>query len=160
MAEEQEPRGSPARGCDGSAIPIVRAVARLPANVRTKLLTAFVGTSLLLVAVGLFGQLVLGQSNDRVASVGPLQERAVQYSQLQAEAEHLRVILSVNVAREFNTVWPNVVSRPIRGTYSLAIDLFAVDAANRIGARTTADQLLFTPPHEDQTILDGSEQGR
>ena len=67
--------------------PLVRAVARLPATVRTKLLIAFVGTSLLLVAVGLLGQLVLGQSNDRVASVGPLQERAVQYSQLQAEAE-------------------------------------------------------------------------
>ena len=57
--------------------PLVRAVARLPAKVRTKLLIAFVGTVLLLVAVGLLGQRVLGQSNDRVASLGPLQERAV-----------------------------------------------------------------------------------
>ena len=32
--------------------PLVRAVARLPANVRTKLLIAFLGTCLLLVAVG------------------------------------------------------------------------------------------------------------
>ncbi len=40
--------------------PFVRAIARLPVKVRTKLLIAFVGTSLLLVAVGLLGQLVLG----------------------------------------------------------------------------------------------------
>ena len=50
--------------------PFVRAVARLPVTVRTKLLLASVGTSMLLVAVGLLGQLVLGQSNDRVASLG------------------------------------------------------------------------------------------
>jgi signal transduction histidine kinase len=134
---------------------IVRAVARLPVKVRTKLLIAFVGTALLLVAVGLLGQLVLGQSNDRVASVGPLQKRAVQYSQLQADAEHLRVVLSVNVAKEFNTVWPDVAAPQLGGTYSLAVDAFAVDAATRIGARTAADQLLFTPPREDQEILDG-----
>ncbi len=135
--------------------PLVRVVARLPANVRTKLLIAFVGTSLLLVAVGLLGQLVLGQSNDRVASVGPLQERAVQYSQLQAEAEHLRGVLSVNVAKEFNVVWPDVAPPQVQGTYSLLVDLFAVDAAKRIGARTAADQLLFTPPQDDRRILDG-----
>ena len=85
MAEQQESRvARESRWRIGD--PFVRAVARLPVNVRTKLLIAFVGTSLLLVAVGLLGQVVLGQSNDRVASVGPLQERAVQYSQLQADA--------------------------------------------------------------------------
>src|SRR4029078_7925894 len=41
------------------------------------------------------------------------------------------------------------------GTYSLAVDLFAVDAAERIGAHTAPDQLLFTPPPKDQKILDG-----
>ena len=135
--------------------PIVKAVARLPANVRTKLLIAFVGTALLLVAVGLLGLRVLGQSNDRVASVGPLQERAVQYSQLQAEAEHLRGVLSANVAKEFSDIWADAAIPQITGTYSLAVDLFAVDAADRIGAHTAADQLLFTPPPEDRKILDG-----
>jgi signal transduction histidine kinase len=135
--------------------PFVRGVARLPANVRTKLLVAFVGTALLLVAVGLLGQRVLGQSNDRVASVGPLQERAVQYSQLQAEAEHLRGVLSANVAKEFSIGWKDSALPQIRGTYSLAVDLFAVDAADRIGARTAPDRLLFTPPLKDQKILDG-----
>ena len=35
------------------------------------------------------------------------------------------------------------------------MDLFAVDAADRVEARTAPDQLLFTPPPEDQEILDG-----
>jgi signal transduction histidine kinase len=134
--------------------PVARAVARVPANVRTKLLIAFVGTSLLLVAEGLLGQLVLGQSNDRVASVGPLQKRAVQYSQLEAEAENLRGILFINVAKEFNLIWPDVAPPQVRGTYSLLSDLLAVTAADRIGAHTKPDQLLFTPPPEDQEILD------
>jgi signal transduction histidine kinase len=153
VAEEHEPRVA-REGRRRIGDPIVRAVARLPANVRTKLLIAFVGTSLLLVAVGLLGQLVLGQSNDRVASVGPLQERAVQYGQLQAEAEHLRGVLSVNVAKQFNLVWPDVAPPQVQGTYSLLVDLLAVDAAARIGAHTAPDQLLFTPPPEDQEILD------
>jgi signal transduction histidine kinase len=152
LAEQQESRVA-REGRRRIGEPFVRAVARLPANVRTKLLIAFVGTSLLLVAVGLLGQLVLGQSNDRVASVGPLQERAVQYSQLQAQAKYLRAVLSVNVATDFNTVWPDTAPPQIRGTYSLAVDLFAVDAARRIGSSTAADQLLFTPPPEDRKIL-------
>jgi signal transduction histidine kinase len=153
LAEEQESRAALNRRRP-TGDRLVRAVAGLPVKVRTKLLIAFVGTSLLLVAVGLLGQLVLGQSNDRVASVGPLQERAVQYSQLQAEAEHLRGVLSVNVAKEFSIVWPDVALPQISGTYSLAADLFAVDAAKRIGAHTARDQLLLRPPQEDQVILD------
>ena len=35
------------------------------------------------------------------------------------------------------------------------MDLLALDAAKRIGAHTTPDQLLFTPPPEDQEILGG-----
>ncbi len=100
---------------------------------------------------------MLGQSNDRVASVGPLQERAVQYSQLQAQAKYLRNVLSVNVATDFRHRLAGCRTPQIRGRYSLAVDLFAVDAASRIGASTAAGQLLFTPPREDQKILDGIE---
>ena len=78
--------------------PLVRAVARLPVTVRTKLLIAFVGTSMLLVAVGLLGQLVLGQSNDRVVSLGALRERAIAYGQLQQRVSNLRNLLAENVA--------------------------------------------------------------
>jgi len=154
LAEERDSRAA-REGRRRIGDRFVRGVARLPANVRTKLLIAFVGTALLLVAVGLLGQRVLGQSNDRVASVGPLQERAVQYSQLQAQAEHLRGVLSANVAKDFSIGWKDSALPQIRGTYSLAVDLFAVDAARRIGARTAPDQLLFTPPPEDRKILGG-----
>jgi signal transduction histidine kinase len=153
LAGEQGPRDA-REGRRRIGDPLVRAVARVPANVRTKLLIAFVGTALLLVAVGLLGQLVLGQSNDRVASVGPLQERAVQYSQIQAQARYLRAVLSENVGQGFGTVWPEVAPEQLQGKYSLAVDVFALDAAERIGPSTAAGQLLFTPPEEDQKILD------
>jgi signal transduction histidine kinase len=132
---------------------LVRTVARLPVTVRTKLLIAFVGTSLLLVAIGLLGQLVLGQSNDRVASVGPLQERAVEYGRLKATAEYLHQVQSQNIGPDFGVVWPKVSLR-LRGTFSLAIDLAAVDAAEGFAAKTARDQLGFTPPRNDQEVLD------
>ena len=81
--------------------PFVRAVGRFPAKVSTKLLIALLGTSLLLVTVGLLGQRVLGQSNDRVASLGGLQERAVAYGQLQRDAWHVRALLAQNVGDDF-----------------------------------------------------------
>lgn len=151
MAEPREP-GS-ATGRRRRIDPLVRAIARLPVTVRTKLLIAFVGTSLLLVAVGLLGQVVLGQSNDRVASVWALQERAVEYSRLRAAAESLRDVLAQNVGDDFNVIWPDAAPPGIRGTYSLAVDLSAVDAATGVASKTTPDQLGFSPPPGDQLIL-------
>ena len=80
--------------------PLVRAVGRLPAKVHTKLLIAFVGTSVLLVTVGLLGQRVLGQSNDRVVILGALQQRSFAYGQLQRDASHARALLAENAARD------------------------------------------------------------
>ena len=78
-ADADEQRRPLTRGSD----PLARAVGRLPVKVHTKLLIVFVGTSALLVAVGLLGQRVLGQSNDRVESLEALQQRAFAYGQLQ-----------------------------------------------------------------------------
>jgi signal transduction histidine kinase len=152
VTEEQQPRVV-AEGRRRIDNPLVRGVARLPVKVRTKLLIAFVGTSLLLVAVGLLGQLVLGQSNDRVGSVGPLQERAVAYSQLQARAGYLQEVLGQNAGPDFNVVWPDSAPPEIRGVFSLSVDLLAVDAAVRIEAQTAPDRLGFTPPPEDRELL-------
>lgn len=129
--------------------PLVRAVARLPVTVRTKLLIAFVGTSMLLVAVGLLGQLVLGQSNDRVVSLGTLRERAIGYAQLQQQVSNLRNLLAENVGEDFYKVWTEV---PYRANLE-AIDRFASTAVRIIEAGTAADQLGFTPPPEDRTDL-------
>ena len=84
--------------------PLVRAVGRLPAKVHTKLLVAFVGTALLVVVVGVLGLRVLGQSNDRVETLGALQERAVAYGKLQSDAAHVRLLLAENVGRDFYKV--------------------------------------------------------
>ena len=129
--------------------PLVRAVARLPVTVRTKLLIAFVGTAMLLVAVGLLGQLVVGQSNDRVLSLGALRQRAIAYGQLQQDVAHLRQILAENVGGQFYNVWTEV---PRRANLE-AIDLYARTFVRLIEGGTAADQLGFTPPAEDRSDL-------
>jgi signal transduction histidine kinase len=107
----------------------------------------------LLGGVGLLGKLVCGRENARVARVGPLQERAVQYGKLQAAADNLRFLLAQNVGDEFNDVWPDAAPPEIRGTYSLAVDLFAVNTAIDVASMTAADQLGFTPPRDDRELL-------
>ena len=100
---------------------------------------------MLLVAVGLLGQLVLGQSNDRVASLGALRERAIGYAALQQQVDDLRNVLAENVGGDFYVVWTEVEDRE----NSEAIDSHAASAVRRIEAATAPDQLLFTPPPED-----------
>ena len=144
VAETRRPLS---RGYD----PLVRAVGRLPAKVSTKLLIAFMGTSLLLVTVGLFGQRVLGQSNDRVGRLGALQERALAYAQLQRDAWHVRALLSQNVGNDFYDVWP--VTDPGDTADPVGADRATLDAAVRLGAMTNADRLGFEPPAEDADTL-------
>ena len=110
--------GRPRGAADGSTIRSSVPSPRLPVTVRTKLLIAFVGTSLLLVAVGLLGQIVLGRSNDRVGSLGALQRRAIAYGQLQRDAPHLRELLSENVGSRLR----HGLERAPAGRVSLAVD--------------------------------------
>ena len=72
---------------------LVRAVARVPANVRTKLLVAFLGIAALLVVVGVLGLRFLGQANARVERLGTLQRRSAAYNAIQTEATLLRQLL-------------------------------------------------------------------
>ena len=65
---------------------LVRAVGRLPAGVHAKLLVAFVGTALLVIVLGVLGLRLLGQSNERVETLGTLQQRAFAYGKLRADA--------------------------------------------------------------------------
>ena len=144
---EERPR--PSRGDN----PVVQAVGRVPAKVHTKLLVAFLGTSVLLVAVGLLGLRVLGQSNDRVGSLGPLQERALRYGQLERDAWNVRMLLAQNAGPGFSFVWPEAVPNG-RGKRALSIDRAVADAAARIGPSTAMDRLGFTPPAEEAEALD------
>src|SRR5215212_9024362 len=85
---------------------LVRTVARLPAGVHVKLLVAFVGTALLVVGIGLLGLRLLGQANERVETLGTLQERAFAYGKLRSDALHVRLLLSENVAGDFHKIHP------------------------------------------------------
>jgi signal transduction histidine kinase len=133
--------------------PLVDTVGRMPAKVHTKLLIAFLGTSILLVAVGLLGLRVLGQSNDRVGALGGLQERNFAYGQLERDAAHVRALMAENAARDFYKIWDKA-KRSNRGGKAVAIDNATANAVDRIGPATTVDRLGFTPPAEDAETLD------
>ena len=75
--------------------PLVRAVARLPAKLRTKLLVAFLAIAALLVLVSLLGVRVLGQSNSRSEGLKTQQDERAGSQQLLAEATIVRDILGL-----------------------------------------------------------------
>jgi signal transduction histidine kinase len=131
---------------------LVRAVGHLPAKVHTKLLVAFVGTALLLVAVGLLGQRVLGQSNDRVKDLGALQQRAFAYGTLQSNTYEVRLLLAENPERAFYEVWPGGFPTG-RGLSEVAVDLAILNLLARIAPGTLPDSLGFVPPAEDERVL-------
>jgi len=134
--------------------PLIRAVGRLPAGVHAKLLVAFVGTALLVVVVGLLGLRLLGQSNERVATLGMLQQRAVEYGKLRSQAETVRDSLSANVAPDFYI--PNPEGLTPRGAKGrLAVNQTIATAVADIKASTFRDQLGFVPPPEDALLLRG-----
>jgi signal transduction histidine kinase len=134
---------------------LVRAVGRLPARVHTKLLIAFVGTAVLLVAVGALGLRVLAQSNDRVSELGPLQERAAAYGKLQSDTSNVRNLLSENLRRsdDFYLVWPDAVPIDLGPNARVAVDQAVANQVSRIEAATYPDRLGFVPPAENESVL-------
>jgi signal transduction histidine kinase len=132
--------------------PLVRAVGRLPAKVHTKLLVAFVGTAVLVVVVGLLGLRVLGESQDRVARLGALQQRASAYGKLQSDASHVRLLLAENVTSDFYRVNQPNPPRP-SGREAAAVDKAIANAVALIGPATSPVRLGFVPPAEDEREL-------
>ena len=132
--------------------PLVRAVARVPAKVHTKLLVAFVGTAVLVVAVGLLGLRVLGHSNERVVSLGALQERAFAYGKLQSRTSLVRELLAENVAPDFYKINPGGLPSH-RGASAIRVDEAVANLLARIRPATLSDELGFTPPVEDERVL-------
>jgi signal transduction histidine kinase len=132
--------------------PLVRAVVRLPAGVHVKLLVAFVGTALLVVGIGLLGLRLLGQSNERVVTLGTLQERAFAYGKLRSDALHVRLLLSENVAGDFHKSL-GAEGLTAGGAGALAVDQAIASAVAEIPPSTFPDVLLFVPPPEDESFL-------
>jgi signal transduction histidine kinase len=126
-------------------------VGRLPAGVHAKLLVAFVGTALLVVVLGVLGLRLLGHSNERVETLGTLQERAFAYGKLRSDALHVRLLLAQNVGF-YSKVFPGS-SKQDPSTGGLAIDRAITSAVAQIPASTFPDNLGFRPPAEDETFL-------
>jgi signal transduction histidine kinase len=95
--------------------PVTRAVGRVPATVRTKLVLAFLAIALLLVVVALLGLRVLGQSNARAESLRALQVRAAAYQQLETGATQMRQLLGLCAGGAAAARWSNG-GRPARDT--------------------------------------------
>jgi signal transduction histidine kinase len=132
--------------------PVVRAVGRVPAKVHTKLLVAFVGTAVLVVAVGLLGLRVLSQSNDRVGRLGALQKRAAAYGELQSEASQVRVLLAANAGGKDVLKFLGRGAKRLGGS-SLVVDQAIANLLTQIGPATSVDSLGFVPSPEDARVL-------
>ena len=148
--QETAAGGSKRRLLSPADNPLVRAVGRLPAGVHAKLLVAFVGTALLVVVLGVLGLRLLGQSNERVETLGTLQERAFSYGKLRSDAGHVRGLLAENVGGDYNKVHPSFNSD---STGSLRIDQAIASAVALIPASTFRDNLGFRPSAEDEPFL-------
>jgi signal transduction histidine kinase len=132
--------------------PVVRAVGRVPAGVHVKLLVAFVGTALLVVVLGVLGLRLLGESNERVGTLGTLQVRAFAYGKLRSDASHVRLLLAQNVGGDFYKVFPDLNKHEV-GAGGLAIDQAIASAVAHIPASTFPDNLGFRPAPEDERFL-------
>jgi len=131
---------------------LVRAVGRLPAGVHAKLLVAFVGTALLVIVLGVLGLRLLGQSNERVETLGTLQQRAFAYGKLQADASYIRLLQAQHVGGDFYKNFPDL-NRTESDEAGLAIDRATASAVALIPASTFRDNLGFRPPPEDAVYL-------
>ena len=126
---------------------------RLPAGVHAKLLVAFVGTALLVVVLGMLGLRLLGQSNERVETLGTLQERAFAYGKLRSDAGHVRGLLAENVGGDYYKIYPVFGSKQDSSAGSLRIDQAIASAVALIPASTFRDNLGFRPSAEDEPFL-------
>jgi signal transduction histidine kinase len=158
LAAESVPQQDAAAGASKRRLlkpadnPLVRAVGRVPAGVHVKLLVAFVGTALLVVVLGVLGLRLLGQSNERVETLGTLQVRAFAYGKLRSDALHVRLLLAQNVGGDFYKVFPDLNKNDV-GAGGLAIDRAIASAVAQIPASTFPDNLGFRPPPEDERFL-------
>jgi len=142
------------RSFRGASGPLVRAVGRIPAKVRTKLLVAFVGTVVMLVVVGLLGIRVLGDSNSRVERLGALQERAAAYRELRTDAAQVRLLLGLRAGGSDQTVYVggSVLSAPT-GRSLVPVDQTIASTLSQIVPATQVDRLGFVPSAADDLLL-------
>ena len=139
----------------GADNPLVRAVGRIPVKVRTKLLVALAVIAALLVAVGVLGLRVLGQSNARVDSLGTLQLRAATYQSLQTQAHQLRQLLAHRVGEDpsLNTYLGGSAAGVLSGRSWILVDQTIAASLSQLGPAANESRFGFIPPPGDKALL-------
>src|SRR6478752_1672942 len=133
---------------------LVRAVARVPANVRTKLLVAFLGIAALLVLVGVLGLGFLGQANGRVERLGTLQERSSAYDTIQTEATLLRQLLGFRGGGESGPAILTGAKMSLGGRRWVLVDGEIGFALSQLVPATSEATYPFVPPADDERLLE------
>jgi signal transduction histidine kinase len=133
---------------------LVRVVARAPANVRTKLLVAFLAIAALLVLVSVLGLRVLGQANARVARLDTLQLRAARYDAILAHAQDLQQVLGARTAGTGNLAqYTGDEKLAASGDFWTLADLEVAFTLSQIELATTEQLFGFVPPRADELAL-------
>jgi signal transduction histidine kinase len=132
---------------------LVRAVARMPWRVRSKLLLAFVGIVAMFVVVGILGLRTLSQSNARVEQLGTLQLRAAAYRELQTGAAQLRQLLALRAGGDITVyIGGQKPTAPTRANRTF-LDQTIATTLLRLGPATDSSSLGFAPSKADAPIL-------
>ena len=113
------------------------------------------GTALLVIVLGVLGLRLLGQANERVETLGTLQQRASAYGKLQATRPHTPAPRE-HVSEDFYKIFTGRLHRTEDDATGQAIDGAIASAVAEIPASTSARQPLFRPPPEDERYLRGS----
>jgi signal transduction histidine kinase len=124
--------------------PLVRAVARLPVKVRTKLLVAILSIAALLVVVALLGLRVLGQANVRAERLGALQVRVAGYEKLESDAAVLRQELAICAGNADYETWLHG-GQPSAGPSPTCLRSIQQPVESVLALLGTATQLGFQP---------------
>jgi len=133
---------------------LVRAVAGLPATVRTKLLTAFLIIAALLVLVGVLGLRVLGQSNARVQRLGTLQLRSAAYGTIQVQANEVQQQLGLRASGDPGAASLNgQKAGPQGGKSWILVDDEILQSLSQLSPDTTEALWKFVPPRADERVL-------
>jgi len=132
---------------------LVRAVARAPAKVRTKLLVGFLGIAALLVLVGVLGLRFLGQANARVAGLGTLQARSSTYDELQTQASMLRQLLGFRDGGDPGPATLTGGKISFGGRRWSLVDGTIRFGLSQLGPATSEATYGFVPPPGDERTL-------
>ena len=129
--------------------PLVKAAARVPAKVQTKLLFGFLCIAALLVLVSVLGVRALGQANSRGVGLKALQARAAGYQNLYTEASTFRDILGLCAGGGDIGTWLNG-GKSTGLTQSSCLRSIDRVVGTALAGLGTATELRFAPASDEK----------